>query len=252
MRRAVDRASQGRRAKPPLPAAARQAKGRDRARPGRTPNTVESGRRTTAVTPKHDSSSATHARVSDEAGGAGLGEAAGGASLEKVRDILFGVQVRDFERRFARLEERLAKETSDLKDDLKRRLDALEQYTRQEAGSLGDQLRAEQSARADAERDLSRELQDAAKALERRIAAVDEQLVKSQREFRQQMLEQYQRLTDDIRQKVDEVLAALARETGDLRADKVDRAMLASLLHEMAMRLGNELTLPDVGDLAND
>lgn len=205
------------------------------------------------MTPKHDLSSATPARVGgDETGGAGVGDAAGGASLDKVRDILFGVQVRDFERRFARLEERLAKETNDLKDDLKKRLDALEQYARQESASLGDQVRAEQSARADAERDLARELQDAAKALERRIAAVDEQLVKSQREFRQQMLEQYQRLTDDIRQKVDEVLAALARETGDLRTDKVDRAMLASLLNEMAMRLGNELALPDVSDLEND
>jgi hypothetical protein len=51
---------------------------------------------------------------------------------------------------------------------------------------------------------------------------------------------------------VDEVLAALARETGDLRTDKVDRAMLASLLNEMAMRLGNELTLPDVEELGND
>jgi DNA anti-recombination protein RmuC len=205
------------------------------------------------VTPKHELSPANPARVSGEdAGGAGVPDTAGGASLDKVRDILFGVQVRDFERRFARLEERLAKETSDLKDDLKKRLEAVEQYARQEAASLGDQVRAEHAARADAERDLARELQDATKALERRIAAVDEQLIKSQREFRQQMLEQYQRLTDDIRQKVDEVLAALARETGDLRTDKVDRAMLASLLNEMAMRLGNELTLPDVEELGND
>src|SRR4051794_10546298 len=45
------------------------------------------------------------------------------ASLDKVRDILFGDQMRDVERRFARLEERLIKETADLKDDVRRRLE---------------------------------------------------------------------------------------------------------------------------------
>ena len=57
-------------------------------------------------------------------------------SLDKVRDILFGHQMREVDRRFARLEERILKETRDLKDDLKRRLDALEAYTNKEADEL--------------------------------------------------------------------------------------------------------------------
>jgi len=36
-------------------------------------------------------------------------EPAAAASIDKVRDILFGNQVREFERRFARLEERIIK-----------------------------------------------------------------------------------------------------------------------------------------------
>ena len=44
---------------------------------------------------------------------------AGGASIDKVRDILFGVQMRDYDKRFARLEERMLKDTSDLKDDVR-------------------------------------------------------------------------------------------------------------------------------------
>jgi hypothetical protein len=47
------------------------------------------------------------------------------------------------------------------------------------------------------------------------------------------MLDQHQRLTD--RQKMDDVLATIARETNELRADKTDRTALASLLTEMAM-----------------
>ena len=53
------------------------------------------------------------------------GELVPGGNLDKVRNILFGAQSRDYERRFARLEERLAKETADLRDDMRRRFDSL-------------------------------------------------------------------------------------------------------------------------------
>ena len=171
----------------------------------------------------------------EDSGGAvaETGDGAGVANLDKVRDILFGTQMREVERRFARLEERLLKETQELKDDVKRRLDALEAFARNETESLADQLRGERGERIESTR-----------TLERRDTTLDEQLTKGNRELRQQMLEQHQRLSDDIRQKVDDVLASLARETGELRADKADRATIASLLTEMAMRLTNELRLP--------
>lgn len=179
------------------------------------------------------------------------GEAAGAANLDKVRDILFGVQIRDFERRFTRLEERLVKETNELKDDVRRRLEALETYARQESEALASQLKAEQTARSESHRDLSRELNETGKGFERRAAALEEQAARNQRETRQQLLEQYQRLSDEIRTKVDDVLATLTREAQELRADKTDRALLASLLSEMALRLGDGLTIPGAEELGN-
>ena len=176
---------------------------------------------------------------------------AGGGSIDKVRDILFGTQLREFDRRFARLEERMLKETNDLKDDLRSRLDALETYARKENESLADQIKSEHAGRVEAAAGLSRELQEAAKAAERRTTTLDEQLSKTQRELRQQMLEQHQRLSDDIRKKMDEVLAALAHEAQTLRSDKADRATLAGLLTEMAMRLTNDFQMPDVEEAGN-
>lgn len=177
--------------------------------------------------------------------------AAGTGHLEKVRDILFGSQMREVERRFLRLEERLLKETSDLKEDIKRRLDALEAYTNKEADALAGRIRQEQSERLDAHAALSRELSATAGAFERRSAGLDEQLARAQREIRQMILEQQQRLSDEMRAKVDEVMAALARESHELRNDKTDRAALAGLLKEMAMRLTDEFRLPGTGDRGN-
>jgi DNA repair exonuclease SbcCD ATPase subunit len=187
----------------------------------------------------------------DEAARVAGGDAANAASLDKVRDILFGGHVRDIDRRFGRIEERLTRETSDLKDDVRRRVEALELYARKETESLAGQIRSERDDRAEAADALSRELKESARALERRIAALDEQLAKSQREMRQLLLEQHQRLSDDIRQRVDDVLAALARETHALRTDKADRAAIATLLTEMAMRLTNELRIPGTEGLEN-
>ncbi|MGE3958940.1 MAG: hypothetical protein AB7H96_19665 [Vicinamibacterales bacterium] len=166
------------------------------------------------------------------------------ASLDKVRDILFGNQMRDVERRFARLEERLIKETASLKDDMRKRLDALEAYVRAEAESLEGQIKAERNDRTDAHGSLSIELKETARTLERKTTAIDEQHSRGQRELRQQMLEQHQRLSDDLQQKVEEILATLSRTAQELRTDKADRATIAALLTEVAMRLNDEFRLP--------
>ena len=175
------------------------------------------------------------------------GDAAATGNLEKVRDILFGNQMREVDRRFARLEERLSKETRDLKEDIKRRLDALEAYATKETDALGTQIRQEHADRVEANTRLARDLADTAATFERRSGVLEEQLARSQRELRQQMLEQHHRLSDDLKERIDEVLAALARETHELRTDKTDRLALASLLKEMAMRLTDEFKLPDEG-----
>ena len=170
----------------------------------------------------------------------------GAGNIDKVRDILFGGQMRDYERRFARLEERLLQETTEMKEDVRKRLSALEQFLRQEVESLADRIKAEHEARADADKDLAVQARDAAKAFEKKAGALDDQIGRVQRELRQQLLELHQRMTDDLRQKSDELIGRLTKEATELRTDKADRATLASLLTEMAMRLTNELQIPGV------
>jgi DNA repair exonuclease SbcCD ATPase subunit len=174
-----------------------------------------------------------------------------GASLDKVRDILFGVQMREYERRLTRLEERLAKETTELKEDVRKRLEALDSYVKRENESLAERLSAERAERTDSHKGLARDLQDAHSAFERRTGQIDEQLAKSQRDLRQQILDQHQRLSDEIQQRIADVLAVLTREAQELRTEKADRATLASLLTEMALRLTNELRIPGAGDVGN-
>src|SRR5665213_1982579 len=52
----------------------------------------------------------------------------GAGNVDKIRDILFGSQMRDYEARFARLEETLVKETVEIRETNRRRFDQLETY----------------------------------------------------------------------------------------------------------------------------
>jgi len=171
-------------------------------------------------------------------------ELAEGGSIDKIRDILFGSQSRDFEKKVARLEERLTKESVDLRDEIKRRFDSLESYAKKELESLGDRLKTEQSERLEVLKELSREVKETSKSLEKKVAQLDDQAVKSQRELRQQILDQSKSLADEIRQKYESLGAVLDREAQDLRKEKIDRTALADLFTELAMRLNDEFKLP--------
>jgi uncharacterized protein involved in exopolysaccharide biosynthesis len=174
-------------------------------------------------------------------GGVRLAE---GGNIDKIRDILFGVQMRDYEKRFSRLEERVSKESADLRGEIKRRFDSLEAYVKHEFEASSERLRAEQQARGESVEGLSRELRETGRSLERKLAQFDEQAGRAQRELRQQLLEQSQSLSDEIRRKGDELSAALEREVGLLGHDKTDRAALAALFTEVALRLNNEFQVP--------
>lgn len=171
-------------------------------------------------------------------------ELAGGGNIDKIRDILFGVQMRDYEKRFIRLEERLLKESSDMRDETRKRFDALELYIKQEMEALGERLASEQRARTEADEELANNVKDSARNFDKRLGQMDEIGAKNLRELRQHLLDQSKSLSDDIKQKYDELLAALERETNELRDEKTDRSALAALFTEAAMRLNNEFKIP--------
>lgn len=185
----------------------------------------------------------------DEVKSQGGAKAQSGESLDKVRDILFGSQTREYEKRFARLEERLLKEAADLRDELRKRFDTLEAYTKKEVESLVARLKTEHDQRTESAKEISRQLGETSGVLEQKTSQLDEQLNVSQRELREQILDQSKSISDEIRQKHEAMAATLERATAELRDEKTDRAALASLFMEVAMRLNNEFKIPDGEDL---
>ncbi|MBL9136127.1 MAG: hypothetical protein JNK85_09680 [Verrucomicrobiales bacterium] len=158
-------------------------------------------------------------------------------NVDKIRDILFGNQMKDYDAKFARLEERLKAEAEELRDDLKRRLASLEAYVKGELGALSEQLQTEKDERLQSDKGLSVELKDHVKAWEKKNQQFEAQNDKAHRELREQLLGEANRLGEEIRQKTKDLAASLARESQDLRGALTPKQQLAEILAQMALQL---------------
>lgn len=161
-------------------------------------------------------------------------------NVDKIRDILFGAQMRDYDRRFSGLEERLLQEAATLRDDVAQRLGATEQYVRGELDALSARLSVEQRERTQSVREAMDALTNVNRELSERIAALAEQTAQQHRELRQAMAEQQRAISDEGSRRHQELTAAMRREGNELRHAKTDRTALAAMFAELAHRLSNE------------
>ncbi len=157
-------------------------------------------------------------------------------NIDKIRDILFGNNIRDYDKRFAQLEERLNAAMEDMRAETRRMFGALESYVKDEVRSLLDQIKTEQGDRAEADRTLERELDK----LLKRVAKDEEHATAAHREARQALLDQSKSLHEEIQAAARTLAEALKRESQDLRFIKTDRSVLAAVLNEMAARINGD------------
>lgn len=166
--------------------------------------------------------------------------------VDRIRDILFGSQMRDYDDRFQRLDERLAREAADARDDVQKRLEALEGFLKSEVESLRNWLRSEQSERGNAVEKLTRDIAETSRALEMKLNNLDERAGRDVHDLRQQLLEQTAALRNEMRERHDQVQANLGKEAEQIRGAMTGREALSEMLTEVALRLKNEFRVPGV------
>jgi uncharacterized protein YydD (DUF2326 family) len=161
-------------------------------------------------------------------------------NIDKIRDILFGSNMRDYEQRFARLEEALKKESADLRDSTRRHLEALESFVHKELAALEARLNAERDERSESHSRLAGDLSLTSTSILRKMGEMENHEAQAKREIRNDLLQQSKELTDAIRAKGEELIALLERRAQELQHAKTDRAALAGLFNEVALRLTDQ------------
>lgn len=165
-------------------------------------------------------------------------------NVDRIRDILFGSQMRDYDGRFQRLEERLAQDAAEVRADLQRRLEALEAFMKGEVESMTHRLRAENAERNQALGKLAHDLGETAQGLELKLSNLDHQAAKDIRDLRQQLLEQSKALSAEMKEKHEQMKAGLDHEAQQIRGAMTGREALAEMLSEVSLRLKNEFKVP--------
>ena len=154
-------------------------------------------------------------------------------SLDKVRDILFGGQMRAVESRLQGIEERLRQENEVLRADFARQVESLDTFIRSEVQILNERLAAERTKRTEELKSLAAEVKEAIRALEKRHVKLEESANLADAALRDQLLMMGEQLTTE-----------LTRSHQALDSAKTDRTALAGLLTDMAARLGGAPASP--------
>ena len=159
-------------------------------------------------------------------------------SLDKVRDILFGGQMRAVEGRLQSMEERFREEHDAIRSEFGKQAESLDALIRSEVQMLADRLAAERTRRAEELKSLSAEIKDAIRALEKRHLKLEQDGNMADAALRDQLLAQSTDAAAELARLGERLGAELDRSHRELRSTKTDSSTLAALLTDVASRLG--------------
>lgn len=160
-----------------------------------------------------------------------------GGNVDKIRDILFGRQMVDYDGRFAKLEEKLTREASALRDEVRSRMDTLDGYVRQEIETLTRKIETEKRERIDAVGDITREVRSDRERFAQRVDEIGAGTEEDVRNVRQQLLDEASRIRESLQSKADDLVRSLDQHVDTLQDQKADRRALAEMLADVASRL---------------
>ena len=160
--------------------------------------------------------------------------------LEKVRDLLFGSEVRATRTRFSRVEDRLNSEVSRLRQEVTARFDAFEEKLTRELDEAQSRIDDERRARETAVHEVVDGLKNVAGGLEEKIGQLDE----SATQERDALAEETTRLREELNRGLQTLRSGLleSREKAldEMHDRKADRKVIAGLFAEFATRLSDD------------
>ena len=165
-------------------------------------------------------------------------------NVDQIRDILFGGQMRDYERRFHELHQKLEADLTRMREAQDKRLMQIEKRVDDQFEKLNKLMRQEIDDRNGAVADLESRVQQAARTaraeINKAVDGVSGEVAQSDDRLRAALAD----LQQTFSARAGETEAALSRSNSQLRAEKIGREDLAALLAEFSLRLQGDFELP--------
>ena len=168
----------------------------------------------------------------------------GAGNVDKIRDILFGVPDARL-----RVQIRASGGNPDQRNTRNTRhqsppFRSAESYIKREFETVQTRFKSERDERSDTTAQQSRELKELGDLSSRRLRDLDDRGTTVERDLRSDLLQQARELTEEIRARHDEIAGMMEKRVNELRDGKTDRAALATLFTEVALRLSDQFQIP--------
>lgn len=157
--------------------------------------------------------------------------------IEKVRDILFGKYVSDFQERFALLEERLEADVEQLKDRLTDKFDNMDAEVNKSLERLNKKILEEQNSRDGEVNLLQQTFNKAEESMRISISLMEDQASQDLTAVRKSLEDSHQELIEASTAAQAQFLKQLEKQKKLLEEDKVGRQSLALMFDEVAIKL---------------
>jgi hypothetical protein len=165
-------------------------------------------------------------------------------NVDKIRELLFGGQMREYERRISELEQRNAADQEQQRVWIDSRLSQLESYVKSEIERQSEAQAAKHKTHAQAVMDLDKNIIALEQRLRELLAASDEQNSRDRLGLRHELLEQSRELIEALDAQAAEIKTRFDEQMRRLETDKLGSDELSRLMTEMAMRLSGDFNLP--------
>jgi chromosome segregation ATPase len=168
--------------------------------------------------------------------------------VDKIRDLLFGNQMQDYDRRFSKLEERFHQRFKEVEADTARNLSAFESNAKKQVESLASQLREEKDLRADADKEIDRTLREQNQSVDKRLRLLSDQLSQLERDTADRLIAEVQSLREEIKRRNEDIQHTIEKMFAELSNVKTDRNLLAGLFVEVAKCLSQDVGTKGAGN----
>lgn len=158
-------------------------------------------------------------------------------NVDKIRDILFGNQMRDVDKRFASLEKSLASDLAALRNENALQLDSLKTFIESEIEILGSRLSAEESSRIDNVDELEGQLKQQVKQIDKKIGDVSKAMDKTTSDTNQKILKQSQDFSKELNDQISDARERMDDHRQELSGSKVDKQVLSEVLSTLALQV---------------
>jgi hypothetical protein len=160
--------------------------------------------------------------------------------VDKIRELLFGNQMQDYDRRFSVMEDRFLQKLRDVESETSRGLTSVETSIKKQMESMSAQFRNDKDVLTEADKALDRGLREQIGTLDKRIGQAVDQLGQLEREFMERLERAAQEQREETKRRSEDLHATIERMFSELSNVKTDRNLLAGLFVEIARCLNQE------------